>query len=52
MTKTPSPKADQLRAMRESKFARTKTQRKSVQAVRAAVTMIPAKKVTKNKRQK
>jgi hypothetical protein len=50
MTKAPSPKADQLRAMRESRFGRVKASRKSVQAVRDDITRIPAKKPRRRKK--
>lgn len=47
MTKPPSPKADQLRALREAQFSRSPTPRAPIETVRKATAAIPAKKEKK-----
>lgn len=51
MTKAPSPKYDQLRAMREANFARDNAQvKRSTKELRETVAAIPARKPKKAKR--
>lgn len=50
MTTAPTPKADQLRAMREAKFGARAQTVKQVQAIRERVAAIPAKKPKQPKR--
>lgn len=52
MTKQPSPKYDQLRAMREAKYANAIRAQKPVQALRQTIAAIPAKKPKGRKRRR